>query len=67
MVDSPPTTVVDHIEKMLLDDMLNDLSNTPLQRTLEDGRTIDETQRIFWTIDFILKTGEKRGLKLDWG
>lgn len=58
-------------QQELIDEMLERLANTPLQRNVvkldEDGEeevvTIDETQRVFWAMNFIDKFAKEKGLK----
>jgi hypothetical protein len=53
----------ERIQQELITDMLEQLANTPLMRETSAGVTINETQRVFWAINFIDKFAKARGLE----
>jgi hypothetical protein len=55
----------DEIEKRLMQGMLERLCNTPLITTNSQGVEINQTQRVFWAIQFVKEFAADREIELD--
>jgi hypothetical protein len=55
----------DEIERRLMQAMLERLCNTPLITENSRGEQLNQTQRVFWAIQFIKDFAADRDIELD--